>query len=578
MNPADQPRVVSGKWLSSIDRAARGAILVSAGLVIAFCLWSLDRGLEITDEAYYLLLAMHPQAVKLYISAQQWITGGLWQLTGSVLSFRAAGMALLVAGATLLALGAISALSRTSLKSPESFGARAQVVAASLVGALLYAATINLSPCYNLLASAGAYAAAGLLFVSFRESGNWQRTAMLFLVGGALSVEFISKPSSGIASMGLLTVCLFVSGQALRDKVIGLLAMVGGLVSCVFALVVSQTTVADAETALSLGMELFRMVQVEPVGARLTRYLVEFSRYAVEAFQAFLFVILAVSMYLLTRRPIFAGVAILSLAYTLLTGGYLLGGVDQYVLQIQAAFVLFLLALLVSLPAWRKDRHAVALVAGLAVLPYTVAVGTGNAIFTQIIVSLAPWGVALGVMVNGNFQRNADRMLTLTLCAAFVLTISAQIISSGFRMPYHLQTPLVSQSQPVIVGDLGTIRVDAETAQFVGDLKAAGRTCSIVRGAPFLGLYNIPGVALILEAVPVLTPWLNNVAQADAVVHHAPPGVIAASSVAILLNADGSTPQLPAVLSGFPVGFRYCGEATYPFGRQRIQIWLSRQV
>ena len=66
-----------------IESVARAGILLCAFLVTAYCVWTLDRGFEITDEAYYLLLAMHAGSVKLFISAQQWITAGLWQITGS---------------------------------------------------------------------------------------------------------------------------------------------------------------------------------------------------------------------------------------------------------------------------------------------------------------------------------------------------------------------------------------------------------------------------------------------------------------------------------------------------------------
>ncbi len=576
MTSAVQSSTVIDKWLSTIDRVGKSIVLLSALLVISFCLWSLDRGLEITDEAYYLLLGMHPDAVKLYISAQQWVTGPLWQVTGSLMSFRAAGMVLLMASAALLAIGATSALRQTPLPSADDLGGRSRVIAASLVGALLYAATINLSPCYNLLASAGAYAAAGLLLLSLRTDDRWRRTGLLLLVGIALAVEFVSKPSSGVATLCLLAFWLLVAGQSLPRKMIGLASVLAGFACGAFALAVTQTTIADARLALSQGMELFRMVQVEPVGARLTRYLVEFCRHSIDAVEAFTVVVLAVSLYLLTRRLIFAGLAILSLLYTLVSGRYLLGGVDQYVLQMQAAFVLFLLGLLVALPVCKADRRTGAIVAGLALLPYTVAVGTGNAIFTQVIVSLAPWGVALALLAAGDFPRKADKVLAMTLCAAFVATVAAQIISSGFRAPYHLQAPLIAQSQAVTVGELGSVRVDPETANFVSKLQLAAGTCGIVSGAPFLGLYNIPGVALVLETVPLSTPWLNNVAQADAVLTRAPPGILGSSVVALLLNADGSRPELPAALESFPAGFEYCGEATYPFGSQRIQIWSSR--
>jgi hypothetical protein len=100
---------ISFHSLLEVERVAGAAILLCAFLVVAYCIWTLDRGFEITDEAYYLLLAMHAGSVKFFISAQQWITAGLWQIAGSITIFRAAGMVLLLSSSALLALGVFSA-------------------------------------------------------------------------------------------------------------------------------------------------------------------------------------------------------------------------------------------------------------------------------------------------------------------------------------------------------------------------------------------------------------------------------------------------------------------------------------
>lgn len=135
------------------------AILCCAGLIAAV-IWSSDRGLELTDEAYYLLSAIHPEQVQLYISAQHWVLAPLWAITESLQGFRLTGAALLLGAAVLLALGATRCLALLTGTLPAVF-TYLGVAAAGGVGALLYVVTIAPSPSYNLLASAGAYGAAG---------------------------------------------------------------------------------------------------------------------------------------------------------------------------------------------------------------------------------------------------------------------------------------------------------------------------------------------------------------------------------------------------------------------------------
>lgn len=562
------------------DRGAesivRAGVLLCALLVVSYCVWTLDRGFDITDEAYYLLLGIYPESVKMYISAQQWITGGIWRVTGSLSAFRAAGLILLVASTGLLALGAIVALSYSKLKLSDDAGGRALVLGSSIVCALLYVETINFSPSYNLLAASGAYAATGLVLLALHAGDKWCRLGLLLLAGGALGVEFVSKPSAGVATLCLLAMWVFFLDQLVSDKFIAVATVIFGLLLCVLTLVLTQTTILDARSGIASGFELFRMVQDEPVGARLIRYIGDFFGHVVHALKHHVFLIVTVGLYLLTRHRILLVAVFAVLVYSLVSAKYHLGYSGQYELQyapqMEFAFVLFILMLLVSIPVWKNSRPFILLTAGLIVLPYTVGVGTGNSIYTQIISCLAPWGVAIAAMANLNFERRSDKLLAITLLGGFVVAFSLQIIAGVFRAPYHMVQPLVKQIYPVNVGVLGSLKVDAETRDFLGAIESAAKICEIVPGTPFFGLYNVPGVALVLQTVPVLTPWLNNLAQAEAVLKSGAAESVRSSVVALLLDADGSSPPVPDVL-GFPADFRYCGTATFPLLIQEVQIW-----
>jgi hypothetical protein len=294
-------------------------------------------------------------------------------------------------------------------------------------------------------------------------------------------------------------------------------------------------------------------------------------------------------VYITTRRAIFAQFGLAAMVITLIFGSldigsptfsmrnaafgsYLFGGFNRYSIQTVAIFAMLVMALIVSMPVWNKNRRTLTLFSGLILLPYSVAIGTGNELFTQIIDSLAPWGALIAVLVVARHPDDFNKMLTSLIGVCFIVTIALQIVTSCFR-PYHLLLSLTKQDQMTTVGSLGEVKVDVGTYKFLTEMKAAAKECNIAPGAPFIGLYNIPGAALALQAIPVLTPWLNNKAQAEFVIERVRSEDLHSAVVALQMRGNGVFPPLPQQMSAFPSGYRYCGMATYPYMQQRIQIW-----
>lgn len=578
------------RFLRNVESTCRAGIQLCAFLVVFYCVWILDRGFDITDEAYYLLLAIHSDSVKYYISAQQWLTAGLWHLTGSITMFRASGLILLLASSVLLARGVFLACLRCGLVADRSKNMRV-ILAGSVIGALLYASTINLSPCYNLLASAGAYAAAGLVLLAVNRSSIPHKYALIAIAGFAVGVEAISKPSAGVATLALLVFWGGVFERSHRDKFFELLAMIFGFVVFTGITLLCNTTLSDAIRAVVEGMGLFRMVQVETVQARLARYFIEFSEFILLTLKTFALPLALMIAYRVTYRSIYAYLGLAALAVTLVCGNldlgtvsfsvhnvpcrsFLFGGFNRYYAQAVALFSMLVMALMVSAPAWNKNWSTLALFAGLFLLPYSVALGTGNPLFSQVLDSLAPWGALTAVLAVAHPHEYFCKKTASLIVLCFAMTAMIQIATSSLR-PYHLSQSLVKQDRTAIIGNLGDVKVDAATYRFLSEMRSAVKECNIAPGTPFVGLYNIPGVALVLQATPVLTPWLNNMVQAEFVVERMVTEGVHPAVVALKMEESGTAPLLPQQLAGFPAEYRYCGMATYPYLQQRIQIWQS---
>lgn len=554
----------------ALEAAVAALVLVAMCTVIIYVVWSRNRGFEITDEAYYFLLAIYPAATQFYISAQQWAMGPIWQLTGSLASFRMAGLVLLAGSAAVLGMGALAVARGRAAPTVPYWAGRIAVIGCAVVCALLYAITINVSPSYNLLASAGAYLSLGLVLLAGDKTSTAGRAVLFGVAGAALAVEFVCKPSSGVTTFVLVAITVLWLDQSGRSKALALATVVAGGMLGLAALLFSHTTPSEVAQAFSGGMALFRMVQTEPILTRLGRYAIEFGGYTAAAMRSNVFLIVAVLVYLIRKSWVTIGLVIAALGHTLFATNYFEYGMTQYVEYMQQSLVFLALMLAV---AWHvvpvRSRW---LIAALAMLPYTVAMGTGNALFGQVIVSLAPWGALMALAAYARPVETRDAVVPMVILAGFVALTSIQILVYKTKIPYNLNERMDRQSFPVTIGPLGRVKVDAGTLQFAQEIDAAVAKCHIVPGAPFLGLYNVPGLALALNAVPVGTPWLNNVAQADAVLS-SNEAIAGRAVIAIRLNMDGSLPPLPAALNGFPSDFQHCGDAVFPYGKQNIQIW-----
>ncbi len=581
------------RFCISADVLISWGSLLCVVLVFCYCLWILDRGLDITDESYYVLLAMHANAVSLYISAQQWLTNGIWQITGSLPSFRFFGFVILLISSSLFCVGTLKlCLSLKLVKNNKT--SKVIMFAGSVIGAFMYVSTINLSPSYNLLASAGAYGATGAAFLAISCRRKALKNMLYFLAGCGIGIEIVAKPSSGIATLALIFLWIMILEDARKSKILNIIISFLGLVLCALLLLMLNTTFFDARQAFQGGMELFRMVQVEPIASRLLRYGAEFLQYLHLTIRLFLVPIVFTIFYFFTKKAIFIFLGLTALVLLLLLGnpnldfslsltgaiiseGYLFGGFKRYDTQIIGLFAMLLMIFILSSSVWLKGKRIFALFLGLFLLPYTVALGTGNTIFTQVIASFSPWGLLVGLLMVAHYSSMQVKGAIGLLGLFFIITMTSQIITSALR-PYHMPLTLYEQNLPITIPSIGSIKVDKKTYEFVTSINAAVKACNISPGATFLGLYNIPGVSLLLQALPPFTPWLNNREQAEVVLENA--SIDTKTVLALQLRGGSLHPSLPRNLDNFPKNYQLCGGGMYPFdnsyGFQYIQIWKLR--
>lgn len=547
------------------------ATICAMVVLIAYFIWSLDRGFEIYDESYYLLLAIYSEDVKLFVSAQHWLMAPLWKLTRSLLGFRALGLSILVLSSTILAFGAMHAYSVVTQVNISNKRERAMIMASTVSGALLYGATINFSPCYNLFAAVSAYLAVGfiLLTITIKNTPSWGVYALYMFSGCAVGILMLSKFTAGLAVVFLVIVLIAFLGGNLRERVMGSLVLLFGIIVIVLTIVFSNSTISKLIEEIRFGMLVFKQVQVESTIDRLVRYAGEFFAQQLWAGMFFVVFVAYLSSAKRLSNPhsctILTSICIVLLACIHLPQAFALNnwiGIAASLTSILA------ICLMLTIPIWTQDAKSIALTMGLCFLPYCVAFGTGNGIHTQIVVSIASWGTIIAIMATATKEENPRRSLSMLACIFFVSIIILRVILSGIS-PYNLASPIWEQSIPTKIGAIGWVKTDKLTNEFVLTITDSMGKNNISSKRPYLGFYGMPGVALIINAVPVFSPWLTNAEQSDVLLSRVNQEILHSAIFGISPGA-----RLPKQISGFPSGYKKIGEATYP-ANQTIQLWIS---
>ncbi|HVW52314.1 MAG TPA: hypothetical protein VHC91_18325 [Trinickia sp.] len=536
--------------------------------------------MELTDEAFYLLTSMHPHALRFFFTPTQWVSARLWQIAHGLAAFRALGWALSTASAALLGVGA----ARVAIpKEAASVIARrlyqSAVIAMTVIFAWLYGAILPFSPSYNLLGASGAYAAFGLFLLSINCEKRPRVMVLAAASGICLGFAVLSKFSAGIATAGLIVVLQAVlrarHAIRLRATAITILALIATLAIAI----VVESSLREGYKEFLTGLELTRIAQgSETTIARLIRGGHEWSECLTVVASTYWGPIALACIAVVLRNSVVGCAAVGWFAYVVVALHTYVGGMDVYQTQSRPVIAAMAMMLVLTARVWVTQWRSVILAASLGVLPFAIAIGTGNPLPFQILLALASWGALSGALAFGG-QDHALRVSAICLAVALPALLAAQIISSGYRAPYRLPQPLQAQQLPVNLGRLGTLKVDAPTARFVTEVRSAWRRCDLPEEMPFLGIYRLPGVALLVDAIPVATPWLFTKSFTEAALNGVGADQLKDAAIALQLAPDGARPELPIQLqSFFPSAYRFCGTFSLPFGGARAELWAPVAV
>lgn len=502
-------------------------VIGCAVLTIALQIWSLPRGLDITDESFYLLSYRYPREYEASFSTfHLLVTKGLGLVDCSVLTYRWLGLLANVLGAVAFAW------SFARWQRAAAPGSNRPVVIAIcyvVLGGLLmfsiYPRTLSYNGLNSLLLLLGA--AAVLQTLRIGPSGSlW-----LLVAGSAAGLDVFVKPSTAflVVVSEILLVIWCWRHHGIRA--------IGG------ALILLGLGVATGVT--------FYFVRVQPPLVWYHNLIQEISvlqtsggygtmdllpSYVDSAVQTVRFMVYPMGPVLLLliglawwwprqsqlatkpRRVAFALLALVGMYMSLqaiLRGWYTiatLNGLQS--LPLLLFFLLLTIGVSVVLPTipisttqLRPSTSLLPVCSWLFALPFLAAAGTNNDLQVNLLIDASPW-FALLLLLTGLLLRRLPTWAVSGLLLLPAGWAAEQVAWGTLKTPYRLAQPMSKQVMPLRIAGVSTaLLVDTETAVFFNKLAYLLAQNGFRTGDPMLIFYDAPGMSYVSGGISPGIPW-----------------------------------------------------------------------
>ncbi|MGD9702362.1 MAG: hypothetical protein AB7Q42_01055 [Acidimicrobiia bacterium] len=489
------------------------------------------RGLDVSDEAYYLLSAWRPSTTRatasdfgFYLRPVLWLSGG------SLRWFRVAGMVLVLVACAGAAFAAITG-SDSDRRTSKSQRAAALLGATALVSAttLTYYGRWLPTPSYNLLNLVLMLLVAGCLTAGSRTLAQLHETGIavagprlrdlwpLSALGALLVFGSTIKASSYLAATLVCAVCLaVVAGRHVVP------AVRAAFVGAVAGLVVHWGLIAGAPASdlrrLRRGVEALGLLESHSASQVWeTDFLVDTVApwFAVWG----LGVLLIVAVWRVVRSPAVRSLVVVSsasLTFVLMWDGRPRGGAallsdatGWWWVRLGAVTLVWISAL--------APRPSRLLVVGPCVALLGVAASVGSNIGVVRQIGMSAGVIGLGVLIQavgvvGMMDRSHIRSLAAVPGALFF--VLASVASSGavddaLADPYRLGAPLAESNERIELGRFGPVEVTPSLASYFTGLQAlSGELSDEQRGCLIDLTGGTPISAIALDARPAGFAWL----------------------------------------------------------------------
>lgn len=528
------------RWISAVYYLGCLVMILLGAGILSLILWAINRGLGLYDEGFALLAARYPDAMQAGGGSFHVFTGAIFRaINFNITFFRLSGLTLLLLSWGLMGWGFSKAASKL-FPDGVSGPLRKKIYTWSfiLLGVFLYYQWYMPTPSYNMLTAIAVNSFCGVLLMGWANLVASRRLTGIGGVclagsGGIIAFSFFNKFSVGFCLLGIaVTILSCEKSLSIREKARGVaIIMAGFALTAGLYFLLLQSPVAWWNM-FHVGVK--NAVQIAHSPAALLK------AYAADSGSACLLALDYVWPALLAAGAWLACLVVLKRRWPILLGlspwavcAILLGfTLRAFFLHLQVrenlmgrnvfGFYLAWLMLLGflggasrlthgRLPGFsRREVVSILVMAGaLGVLPFAGGIGTAAPLSFNVQFYLGAWFVlmALGLAIIAVWQRGPFIYYTgLLLLGIFAASQIAGYATTG--RVYLGGHTLMEQTIPIQVGwPLSELRLDADTAAAVQELRAISRTAGFQPGDDVVAFDLLPGFVFALGGKSPGTPF-----------------------------------------------------------------------
>jgi hypothetical protein len=574
--------------------------------LIAFAVWTSNKGLSITDEGFYLLQAQYPHEVIASSTSYHYYSALVLKITGyNVVAFRLLGLFLMFVSTSIFYFGFLNMLKLTGLSFPQTRSFRINCWAFLGLGMMLYYSSYiqhRLSLSYNMLNTVALYSTLGLFFLGVRfEKDTGKRrlfsTIAFLLTGAFIGLSFFSKFPTAILLLVMFSL-LSITGIINRCGRAMILILSGFFLWLLFHFTFFQT---PAEW-----WGIFNRGQVMGAPYDVSSLIIKYCHQFLHLLKAslvglYLSNILLVSGFALLvvlekTKIIFGSKKILLFLMVFMLAGFELctkvsepgaWGINVINLYASWLFLLLIAAIFNALYDWINYKSVIKTWMRLLPLcllffcsPFAAAIGTGNNININLVLHLAPWfGLMLVFMIilsgpeNGKIIIPAGTLIIGIFVAAHILYGAVKPTA-----PYQANGVL-KLTEPTDIGmPVTSLKLDVETSRFYREIRRAARESGFREGDDLLAFFDMPGLVFAMGGKsPGCTWYFGNYYPGcnDAIEYLL--GFVSPERLKrafVLQSSDNQKlPDLEKFGIKFPREYVLCGGFLFPGTNSKILLW-----
>jgi len=589
-NPASR-----STWRTTPGHLSDAALAATAIGMVGVITWSCNRGFDFLDESLYLLSMRSPDDI--VGGATSWhlyLSPFFLAIDSSVTAARLIGLAVILVSA-LLFLEAARRVPTVAEWLDWGFSRYGQY-AFCVLGSLIYYFWFIRTPSYNLLStSLVSVTAAAIVGFGVYAPSSPIRLVPFGMAGLLLAILFFIKFTAAFAAAAVLLAYLcIVTPQWLHVLKSAAVTALGASAWIAF-----HFLILEAPGGWASKMAAALATSEAPGGAGesiLTRYMTSIRALVVNLGADFwpAWVCLAALIGIRVLRPEMLRRSVVSVAFVLaiLVAVAAMGVIRRYygwqfaaadLLTVFVAFSIAMVACLLALPprvlalSGQRRGHLAAFLGLCVFLAFAASFGTGNAITVNALLTLAPWFVAIMVVLS-MLGHACGSLVVPRVGALLVGGFAFAQAFSGALHPYGIASPIFGQTERTEIGPGGqALWLDGRTSQYIREVRALAAKSGLGPGGDLYFFYDSPGTVWALDARSPGRPWYDS--MTDRVNREAlgdvPPNRMSRAFVMVDLN--GRAAPGPAELGlPFPHAYEMVGEQLQHANGHRLQLWRPR--